>query len=380
MSNNQNNNQNQQTGQEPEQSSPALGLNKNVLIWGVLLGSFVEMWAAIAICAQLDNGSGAAYGTSSRDCHGKFAWAVACGLIGLLLAATLVVLGKFKATLLDGCVGWIMYGVLFFLWGVGMVVGTMEAPFAPSGSSVFSNSYGVAGNGYVGTWMALFFSTLLFFGHAKPVTELMKKVFGDMNTSNKLLLAIFLASVVEFWHAARICDDVDQCKGMLAWGVSVGILSCFYIVAFVLLVRFVPSFKDYVKFFGAFIALWWIVAVCTLTMPNGEESCSGGNYFCQGLFLSASNGFFGTWVAMLLSVVLTAQLFGLELPGSDTGAGAGSTQASEEGEGKARPSGTATPADPAAEPAAATPAAEPTAEDPQSGASGAAPASGDNQV
>eukprot|EP00656_Telonema_subtile_P025285 TRINITY_DN2736_c0_g1_i2.p1 TRINITY_DN2736_c0_g1~~TRINITY_DN2736_c0_g1_i2.p1 ORF type:complete len:241 (-),score=40.08 TRINITY_DN2736_c0_g1_i2:286-1008(-) len=194
----------------------------------------------------------------------------------------------------------------------------MEKPFAPSGGS---QSYGVAGNGYFATWMAMVGSSLLFFCHVTPVADIMKKVFGELDDTKKMLLAIFLASLLEMWHAARICDEDSHCEGMLAWGVSAGAISSGLILIFVLLLKFVPSMQPHAKFFAAFLALWWIAAVCTLTMPNGEKSCSTNDRYCQGLFLSASNGFFGTWVAMILSVVLTGQLFGVSIPGAPPGGG-----------------------------------------------------------
>eukprot|EP00656_Telonema_subtile_P020249 TRINITY_DN213_c0_g2_i1.p1 TRINITY_DN213_c0_g2~~TRINITY_DN213_c0_g2_i1.p1 ORF type:complete len:396 (+),score=97.34 TRINITY_DN213_c0_g2_i1:151-1338(+) len=353
---------NQATAQPPQQSSPGeegglFSLEKNILIYGILIASFVEMWAAIAICDQLNNGWGANYGTSSKDCDGKFAWAVACGLISLVLAVALVVLGKFKPNLVAGWIGWIVYGVLFFLWAVGVVVFTMDTPFAPSGNGNWTNSYGSAGNGYISTWMAALFSAVLFFEHVEPVTNLMAKVFGKLEGSKRMFLAILLASFVEFWHAARICDDVTSCAGMLGWGVSAGVVSCISILVFVILSHFMPAVNDFAKYFAAFLALWWTAAVCTLTMPNGEESCSSDNIFCQGLFLSASNGFFGTWIAMLLSLVLTAQLFNISIPGSEQSADGAGGAGVEEDPSK-RPTGTATPA---IEDAGAAQTAQPTA-------------------
>lgn len=57
-------------------------------------------------------------------------------------------------------------------------------------------------------------------------------------------------------------------------------------------------------------------------MPNGEKSCSSNDYYCKGLFLTVSNGFLGSWVALCLSLVLTASCFGVDVGGDGGSAGA----------------------------------------------------------
>merc|ERR1711959_232671 len=64
--------------------------------------------------------------------------------------------------------------------------------------------------------------------------------------------------------------------------------------------------------------IWWLSAVCSLTMPNDAGGCNKDIY-CQGLFIEVSNGFIGCWGGMLLSIALSAQLFGVQVGGDQPG-------------------------------------------------------------
>ena len=141
------------------------------------------------------------------------------------------------------------------------------------------------------------------------------------------------------WHAAVVCDNSWHCKGMLAWGVSAGAISAGLILIFVLLMYFVPAVTEFVKFFALFLCLWWIAAVCSLTMPN-DSDCDWDDYYCKGLFLDASNGFFGCWVAMIFAVILTCDQFGVS-----PGGGGDSTVGVGGGGGGAEPAKDSTYAD-----------------------------------
>lgn len=290
-------------------------LSKVFLIVAILVASFIEFWSAIALCIKKDDGQLSTYNT---DCEEEWAWAVFAGLFGCVTCIVLLVLNKFKAELLDGVVGWICYFLLFANWFITVAVCTMKLPFAPQGNFVtVGHTYGDAGNGYFACWMAFTFATILFFSFVTPLANICTKVFGNLDETKKMLFLILAASGLEMWHAARICDDSTHCVKMLAWAVSAGAMSTILIAIFLVLLNFVAAVANFTKFFAAFLAMWWLAAVCTLTMYNGNSSsdCDSDDPYCVGVFLAASNGFFGTWVAMIGSVILTAQQFGVEVPG-----------------------------------------------------------------
>merc|ERR1712166_730340 len=145
--------------------------------------------------------------------------------------------------------------------------------------------YGIAGNGYFATWLSLVFSTILVIVGVPPISSVLEPVFGSLDDCKKMMLAIFLASIIDMWHAARICDTSYYCEGMLAWGVAAGAASAGLILIFALLQKFVPAVEPFTKFFALFLALWWLAAVCSLTMPNNSD-CDHDDYYCKGLFLS----------------------------------------------------------------------------------------------
>lgn len=296
-------------------------MDKKLALAAVTLGSFIEMWAAAAYCDQFND--------SIHDCEDEWAWAVACGAISLIICIVLIICMKFKPDIVEGIVGQICYVLLFCLWTAGVAVCTFQKPFAPGpqginwNGSAQTGNYGVAGNGYFATWLAFVFSIVLVIVGVPPIAGLLEPVFGSLDDAKKMMMGIFFASIVEMWHAARVCDNSWKCKGMLAWGVSAGAISAGLILIFVILLKFVPAVKGFTKFFALFLCLWWLAAVCSLTMPS-DTHCDWDDYYCKGLFLDASNGFFGCWVAMIFAIIFTCDEFGVS-PGGGGGGGGGET-------------------------------------------------------
>jgi len=303
-------------------------MDQKLAIAALLVGSFIEMWAAAAYC-DINN-------DTVSDCRDEWAWAVALGVISLIFIIVIVILMKCKPDIVDGIVGQIMYCLLFAMWVAGVAVCTFQKPFAPgpSGNGYGAGNYGVAGNGYFATWACAVFSFILVITKCSFVTGPFEKVMGSLDDVKKMLLGCFAASIIEMWHAARICDKSTSCEGMLAWGVAAGAGSAGLIIIWALLAHFVPSVAAFTKWFALFLALWWLSAVCSLTMPNDANDC-GKDFYCRGLFLSASNGFFGTWIAMIFAVALAAAQFGLELPGGGGGGGGGGGDCDNSGGGGA---------------------------------------------
>lgn len=260
-------------------------------------------------------------------------------MISIILVIIIVVLMKCKPDLLNGIVGQIIYVILFAMWVAGVAVCTFQKPFAPGPTGYgLTGNYGVAGNGYFGTWLCAIFSGVLVYLGVPPITEGLGNIFGGLDEAKKLLLGIFAASIVEMWHAARVCDKSWWCTGMLAWGVAAGAVSAGLVLIWVLLLQFTGAVTAFTKFFAIFLALWWISAVCSLTMPN-NSSCDYKDTYCQGLFLDVSNGFLGCWAAMVLSIYFAVTQWGVSMPagGGDGGGGSAAGGGEEKHEHKEAP-------------------------------------------
>merc|ERR1712159_748759 len=236
-------------------------MDKLMCTIAILVFFFIEFWCSIALCIQRDE-------ILSKDCEDEYAWAVGAGLISCVLAVVMILLNKFKPALLEGIVGMIMAGVMFAIWICCVAACTFDKPFAPGGLTAattgITRDVNIAGNGYFATWLSLIFSGIL----------LMQSIPQAAAGAIGLIVSLF-------------------------WG---------------LITKFVVSLDAHTKWVAILLTAFWIAAVVTLTMPNGEKTCNNkGN--C-GLFLSVSNGFVGTWVALCLSLVLTASCFGVDVAGT----------------------------------------------------------------
>lgn len=301
----------------------AESVSKEILIACVFLGSGIEMWAGAAECDRI--------GDIHKDCKDEYAWAVVCGLISLIISGILLALTKFKPDLVDGIVGQLCFVVLFGFWVAGVAVLTFQKPFAPAGASNpyynYAGSEGQAGNGYFATWLSAVAAGWLLVQGVAPLGDAIDQAKAVLDEPKKYLTGIFAASIVEMWHAARICDKAAYCQGMLAWGVAAGAFSAFIVLVWGVLSHFVPSLSPHTKWVALLLSIFWTTATCTLTMPNDAKNC-GKDLFCQGLFTQVSNGFIGTWAAMLLSFVLTGMLFGIKMPAAGGQGGSSTKQSS----------------------------------------------------
>ena len=98
-------------------------MDKKLALAAVTLGSFIEMWAAAAYCDQFND--------NVHDCRNDWAWAVACGVISLVICIVLIICMKCKPDIVEGIVGQICFVLLLILWMAGVAVCTFEKPFAP---------------------------------------------------------------------------------------------------------------------------------------------------------------------------------------------------------------------------------------------------------
>ena len=103
----------------------------------VFIGSFVEMVAASIVCRDINDING-------LDCKEQSAWAVAVGVLSLVLCAVWLLLGAKLALIPKAEL--VLSVVLFILWVFGAGVCTIDDPFS------------LAGNGYFACWVCFIIS------------------------------------------------------------------------------------------------------------------------------------------------------------------------------------------------------------------------------
>lgn len=293
----------------------------------VFIAGFCEFWSAIAVCVNRDSYFNRNKGGHTYKCEDEEAWAVAFGAISCVLVITTVIVGRFCS---NAIVEQVIAVILFLGWFCVMAVCTMQQPFAPTGGGGGTplrrdiqngKNFGSGhdGNGYYGTWISLAASIPYMLEAVPTIKSLYSQAEGAATTSKQLLMVVAFASIIEMWHAARICDEHDTCEGMLMWGWIAGAVGGLVALIFAL----VPPAAPFIKYGSIFLTIWWVCAVLSLTMPGSRNVADcGKDTYCNGLFLYSSNGFFGAWVALIAS----SAVFGLTAGGvfSCIGVGGGS--------------------------------------------------------
>lgn len=294
----------------------------------IMIASFLEMWAAATICDSMRCQSNCSNGTYN-NCKDEYAWAIAIGVISLVLTIVMLLIGKCAPGVAGGLPEMVIAFILFGGWFAAMAVCTMGLPFGGTGG-------GGGTNGFFCTWIALVFSWLLFLEVCPQLQALVDKASSGGGMAKKWLFAIGVASLIEMWHSAKICDDnsangnyhggnnngngLYDCTEMYGWAVSVGCISLFFALVFGVGGSLVPAVDGFTKYASIFFALWWIAGCVTLTMNNRDH---------PGIFQSISNGYCGTWAATFASIALCAACWGDSMPsggggGGDVGGGSSS--------------------------------------------------------
>lgn len=282
----------------------------------ILLATFLELWASIAICDDLNPG-----GASLDNCKNDYAFAVSVGVISFVFYLALLLMDKFCSSVSEGIAGQILILIGFLLWMCCVAACTFGDPF------------GNCNNGYWATWLATVAAAMYVKDECKFLQGILGQAEGAAATSPMALNALGFASLIEMWAAAYICNNGTYTYGsgssggggcetnMNAWGVACGCISLVLVLVVAIGGNFVPAIKDAGKYFGIFFLLWWICGILTLTMQNKS------NY---GIFLTPSNGFFGCWAALVFSIKYCADGWGVEVPtvnvNVDTGDGGGSSE------------------------------------------------------
>lgn len=123
--------------------------------------------------------------------------------------------------------------------------------------------------------------------------EQVKKVESKVKSLGSLLFPLILASLVEFFAALAFCTN--GCSGNTAYGVSVGLISFFIVLIYAFIRHKLGSTIR--KITAGFLAIWWLLAAFILTFAYP--------------FQATGNGYFSSWIALFLSVLLLeAEFYG----------------------------------------------------------------------
>jgi len=266
-----------------------LKVSKNLFALGII--SLVVMIAAAINCDKLG------------ACEEYDGWAVACAAISFVTCLVLIIMFFLDACpdCLPEAAKWISL-VLFVWWIAGVWCMTFKRPFeAP-------------GNGYFGSWFAVAFAGLWCLEMFQPqfIPEDMRvseakdlKERGDRNKRLWLMLAIFSLAVGV--QSAMDCDEAADCgKNNLPWAVACSWISFIFVTVTIILWYLdscpIPdSPEGYMKWSSLALFLWWGAGAGVLTFDNPYSNEP-----------AAGNGYFGSWLAFFMAVLIFIGEFQLQ--------------------------------------------------------------------
>merc|ERR1711988_1354124 len=134
--------------------------------------------------------------------------------------------------------------------------------------------------------------------------------------------ALILCSIIEMWVASVYCDGhtyynpgtsviitsktTNDCDGMWAWAVAVGVISLVFSSVYTFLAKMKPELAEGIPGYAlaTFLFLLWIcgAAVGTYWKPFAPGPGGGDRYGIAG------NGFFATWGGVVFSGMLVIQI------------------------------------------------------------------------
>jgi len=224
-------------------------------------------------------------GQYSDGCTDEFLYTVVVGVISFVLSLF--------------CVFWAYCGersfrqfspviaIFFFVWwGLGTSVSTFSEPFAD------------AGNGYFGAWGAFIASFIM----AGAASDRLGNFLGNALTrvlagsiEAKLYSGIAIASLVMLAGVAVEASDYNSPTDGETFGVICAVISFFTVIIHTFMRLVCEGFTLQPGILGAFLSVWWLAGVSTLTFIDDAP------------FKYASNGFFAVWGAFILSVWLALE-------------------------------------------------------------------------
>lgn len=284
----------------------------NVYVAVIFVAGFYEMWSAGTIC---DN-------VGSDNCKDELAWALAAGVISTFLTFCVTM-----AMLCGKSISFVhqpLSVLMLLLWTAAAAVCTFKAPFTSACQMQMTSSSSYSGaNGYFACWIC-FLASLRYAQLVIPALS------GLSGPNDSLLGGILLGSFVLLAQASWTGSDQgfeNDTGDTLAWAVSVGAISFF-----LGLLMLLKATAGYTKQIAAFLALWWFIAVATLTFRYKENTH-------LGIYAAASNGFFATWTAFFCSFALM-YITWLGHGHASSGSTDGGAPASQQPEGNPQAGGT----------------------------------------
>jgi len=169
---------------------------------------------------------------------------------------------------------------------------------AGAGTMTFKDPYkNTSGNGYFGAWIATFCAVTL-------MSEALQELFADLKA--KLAkgeawnwwFILTAASLVAMVQSAIDCDEAAKCEKELAWTLACSTISlvlCIVMIVLVLACEQQMSATVW-KWMSLGLVVWWLAGV-------------GVSTYKKGPYLSAGNGYFSVWIALIASCLLFGILF-----------------------------------------------------------------------
>jgi hypothetical protein len=263
---------------ETEDSGNWLYQHELVLLGGIFFGSVITMIAASRACDTESQGS----------CENNNAFAVSVGVISLVFVGFHLVTHFYAKDLhnrLTPAIG----AFLAIWWLVGV------------GSSTFESPFKVVGNGYMAMWLSFSLSMYYVTLAVPKVGELFLLAEDRLGQKIevKMMAALAPMNVVVLVAALVECNDSGKsCSDEYGWVI---VCSC---LSLLLALVFLPCHGrlndlNVTKYLGLFLVVWWAfgAGVATFDKP----------------FLTAGNGWFGCWGSFTVSVLFTAQTYGVGL-------------------------------------------------------------------
>jgi hypothetical protein len=244
---------------------------------GVFMGSLMVMVKAAKDCDDF----------GSKYCEDYEAWALACSVIGVAVSLVMIILLFAMPNFKKDCsiVQLVMVIFLACLWIAGAGTMTFKRPFK-----------GTLGNGYFGAWIAVFSAVSL-------LMEALKGVCGDTMTAKlpkteawNWWFVLTAASVVATVQSAIDCDEATDCEDELAWALAASVISLVLCIVMIVVVCVCSDGvgADVWKWMSLGLVIWWMCGV-------------GVSTYKKGPYVSAGNGYFSMWIALISAF----QLFGL---------------------------------------------------------------------
>jgi len=114
------------------------------------------------------------------------------------------------------------------------------------------------------------------------------------------LVIVFVASIIEFIAAARICDQLNYCQKEFAFAVAVGVASAFFTFAVLLYLRFASSLSPtLIKILAFLLFAMWVVGAGITTFRSPFSGSTGNGYFSAWTAFGASAYFLHANVAFV---------------------------------------------------------------------------------